>query len=616
MYISPILLVGCGGTMSLNFAQPLWLWGLLAIPSGWLWGLLNHKLGKTNTSGVSKFIDANLLPHILISSGNRAQRNYVGILYSLLFFCIIMALANPRWSYRDLDAFQPTASMVILLDLSTTMNATDVSPSRIIRARQSIEDLLNLSKGLKIGLIGFAGHPHLISPITDDIQTIKTYIPALDTDLTNVQGNSLHLSLRMAAELLASEPGEQKSILLVSDGNLASNDFSQELKALSAHNIQVHVLGVGTTAGAPFKNKNGSLHKAQGKVVTSKLNDTLLKSIAKQGHGIYTEATHNDIGIRAILAKSQKVDLNNVVAGKVRQWDDSYYLFLIPAAAILLYLMRQRVLYLLILGVCCAWYPGTNVYASTIKDAFKNSEQRGQQSYVEGNFKQAAETFKDPYHKGVALYRDGQFAEAEKQFKLVERADVKTSALYNAGNSQMQQKKWRAAIKSYEAVLSEEPQNFAAQHNLEIARKMLAENDQGGGEQEQEHEQEQEKEQEQEQENDKGANGKDGQQNDQSKEPSSKDDQQQAEKELENAEKELQQLEKDLQQQNKSQSSPAEQKDGNEHESKNNEAKQMNNLQQMAEDEARLEQWLNRVDSDIKVFLKNKFYVEDVLSAQ
>lgn len=602
--------------MSLNFAQPLWLWGLLAIPSGWLWGLLNHKLGKANTSGVSKFIDANLLPHILVSNGNRAQRNYVGILYSLLFFCIIMALANPRWSYRDLDAFQPTASMVILLDLSTTMNATDVSPSRIIRARQSIEDLLNLSKGLKIGLIGFAGHPHLISPITDDIQTIKTYIPALDTDLTNVQGNSLHSSLRMAADLLASEPGEQKSILLVSDGNLVSSDFSQELKTLGAHNIQVHVLGVGTTAGSPFKNKNGSLHKTQGKVVTSKLNDTLLKSIAKQGHGIYTEATHNDIGIKAILAKSQKVDLDNVVAGKVRQWDDSYYLFLIPAAAILLYLMRQRVLYLLILGICCSWYPGTNVYASTFMDSFRNSEQRGQQSYVDGNFKQAAERFKDPYHKGVALYRDGQFAEAEKQFKLVDRADVKTSALYNAGNSQMQQKKWRAAIKSYEAVLSEEPQNFAAQHNLEIARKMLAEND---DQDEEEQEQEQDKQDKDcECDNkDKSANGKDSdaqnkQSKDQNKDQSTNADEQRKEQQQQQSKQD----ELDSQDSKQAEASAAEKTPGDDQESNNSEQKQLKAMQQMAEDEARLEQWLNRVDSDIKVFLKNKFYVEDVLSAQ
>lgn len=600
--------------MSLNFAQPLWLWGLLAIPGGWLWSLLNHKLGKVNTSGVSKFIDSNLLPHILISNGNRTQRTYVGILYSLLFFCIIMALANPRWSYRDLDAFQPSASMVILLDLSTSMNATDVSPSRIIRARQNIEDLLNLSKGLKIGLIGFAGHPHLISPITDDIQTIKTYIPALDTDLTNVQGNSLHLSLRMAADLLANEPGEQKSILLVSDGNLATNDFSQELKALRAYNIQVHVLGVGTTTGSPFKNKNGSLHKTQGKVVTSKLNDTLLKSIAKEGHGIYTEASHSDVGIKAILSKSKKVDLDNVVAGKVRQWDDSYYLFLIPAAMILLYLMRQQVLYLLILGVCCSWFPGTNVYATTIKDSFKNSEQLGQQSYVDGNFKQAAATFKDPYHKGVALYRDGQYAEAEKQFKLVERSEVKTSALYNAGNSQMQQKKWRAAIKSYEAVLSIEPQNFAAQHNLEIARKMLAENDD-----------QDESEEEQDKQNsdcecdnkEKSSSGNDDTQNKQSKEQNkdqkTNDDQQQAEQKQQQDGK---QDKPDAQDANSAESSPAEQQSSQEQDAKNSEQKQLNSMQQLAEDEARLEQWLNRVDSDIKVFLKNKFYVEDVLSAQ
>lgn len=195
-----------------------------------------------------------------------------GWLYAILTACIIIALANPRWSYEDLDAYQTNASMVILLDLSASMNATDVAPSRMIRARQSIEDLLNLSKALKIGLVGFAGNAHLISPITDDLATVKTYIPALsDTDLTKLQGNSLPQALHLAGELLANEPGDQKSILLVSDGNFSSTDFSKELAALRSIGINVHVLGVGTTNGAPFKNHSGALHKSQGKLVISKL---------------------------------------------------------------------------------------------------------------------------------------------------------------------------------------------------------------------------------------------------------------------------------------------------------------------------------------------------------
>lgn len=258
-----------------NFAQPLWLWGLLIIPVGWIWYKFWQRRNHNSVPGLNKFIDPGLLPHLLMNAGTKKQSRSVGWLYAGLVFFIILALANPRWSFKELDAYQRTASMVILLDFSASMSATDVAPSRIVRARQNIEDLLNLSKGLKVGIIGFAGNPHLISPITDDIQTIKTYLPALDTDLTNVQGNALHAAFAMAADLLASEPGDKKSILLVSDGNFAANDFSKELSILNSKNIQTHAMGVGTTTGAPYKDKNGSLHKVQGKVVISKLNSAI-----------------------------------------------------------------------------------------------------------------------------------------------------------------------------------------------------------------------------------------------------------------------------------------------------------------------------------------------------
>lgn len=567
-----------------NFAQPHWLWALLLIPLAWGLNFYWRKYGRINFSSLNKFIDQSLLQHVLMQGETGNKRNQVGILYSLLVFCLVMALANPRWNYIDIEAFQPTASMVILLDLSTTMNATDVSPSRIIRARQSIEDLLNLSKGLKIGLIGFAGYPHLISPITDDIQTIKTYIPALDTDLTNVQGNSLPASLRMASELLAHEPGDKKSIVLVSDGNVAADNYTQELHLLNKQNVQVHVIGVGTANGAPYKTRSGNIQKSHGKVAVSKLNITLLKNIAQMGHGIYTEAGLSDVGLRVILKKAQATEQEHIVAGKVRQWQDRYYLFLIPAAALLLYLMRQRILYMWVLGILGAGMVSSDAYAFEAVNLFLNSEQKGQQIYTDGDFNKAAETFKDPYHKGVALYRAGQYAEAEQAFAQVQRTSVKLDAMYNTGNAQMQQRKWRAAIKSYESVLSVDPENFAAQHNLELARKMLAEN----------HEPEEEQ-------DDCECNNK----KNESAQNNSDDLKTQAQEE---------------QGQNQQQQDAAAQDFTAQHDADKEQQDVTQTpvpaVTQLSEDDARIEQWLNRVDSDIKVFLKNKFYVEDVIGAQ
>jgi Ca-activated chloride channel family protein len=596
-----------------NFAQPAWLWGLLLIPAGYAWYKYCNKKNTADLSGLAKFADAKLLPHILLGTHNASKRRNFGILYSLLLTCIILALANPRWGYTDLDAYQANASMVILLDLSASMNATDVAPSRIIRARQSIEDLLNASRGLKFGLIGFAGNPHLISPITDDIQTIKTYIPALDTDLTNVQGDSLHLALRMARGLLASEPGEQKSILLISDGNYRATDFAAQLTDLAADHINVNVLGVGTMAGAPYKNANGALHKVQGKVVTSKLNKTVLQAIAKEGRGIYAEVSINNAGIKAILRNAEQKDIDQQqFTGKIRQWDDRYYWFLLPAAMILLYLIRERALYLLVLAISLGCMLPTNSYAFSWGALFTNNEQKGQQAYVAAEFTKAAELFKDSYRKGVALYRDAQYAAAEEQFAASKRKEVSMAAIYNMGNAQMQQQKWRAAIKSYETVLDQEPENFAAQHNLEIAKKMLEQAKDEDDEQEQPPQQCK---------NPKPSADKMASNDPAKKPPQNKPEQQakQDQDQNEDPEKSDQQNQKDKQdqsdQQDQKDNSDADQQQANAAQEESDQAKRdQASSGEPTEEQARAEQWLNRIDSDIKIFLKNKCYIEDVLS--
>lgn len=584
--------------MHISFANPFWLWGLLVIPLGFGLTLLWGRVARANFNALYNFIDQKLLPHVLLGANHGTKPKYIGGLYALLVFFIIIALANPRWSYKDIDAFQPTASMVIVLDLNASMNATDVTPSRIARARQYIEDLLTLSHGLKIGIIGFAGYPHLISPITDDLQTIKTYVPALDTDLTNRQGDSLVPSIKMASDLLQAEPGNKKSILLLSDGNFANHDVAGMLPDIDTKGIMLHVVGVGTSAGAPYKNNNGALRKAQGKVVTSKLNSTVLKELAKEGHGIYTEATHSEVGLRAILAKAEQRDQEHIIAGKVRQWDDRYYLFLLPAAMILLYLIRTRILYLFVILVVGGWL-SPPLRANSFTDLFLNADQKGQQFYIEGNFKDAANAFSDPYHKGVALYRDAEYAQAEQEFAKVTRSNVKLDAMYNAGNACMQQQKWQNAINHYEAVLEADPDHFAAAHNLEIARKMLAKNPP-------------------EKQNDdcKNCNNKDKEgSQEQSKQNSDNAEQSKQDKSQAQNEQKNENNAKHNEQEAQDTKAAKNEQSGN-NPDKGQEERAANQLHLDPEDEARIAQWLNRVDSDIKIFLKNKFYVEDMLSEQ
>lgn len=579
-----------------NFAQPLWLWGFLIIPIGFAWYLYCRNTANTRINGLEKFADKSLLSHLLLNTYKSKRKNMLALLYALLTTCIIIAMANPRWRYEEIEAYTPAASSVILLDMGEQMSARDVAPSRIIRARQNIEDLLNASRGLKIGLIGFAANPHLITPITDDIRTVKNFLPALDTHLISKQGDNLGAALQSATELLQGEPGAKKSIILISNGNFVDKDYSSQIEDLVANGVTIHVMGIGTVTGAPYTDQHGRMRKQHDQLVISKLNQAVLKLIAKKGNGVYIEANRSSHGIQTILIKAQHTKgPEHIVSGKIRQWEDSYYWFLIPAALIICILLSQRAFYVLVAVVSLNLFTSSDVQAFELGDLFKNADQQAQQQFAMTNFSEAAEQFKDHYRKGVALYRAGDYASAEQQFNLSDREAVKIPAQYNAGNSQMHQKKWRDAINSYEKVLQVDSEHEDAKFNLELAKKMLEKDDCDCDNKDKKKDGNQ----------DKGGND---QQKLADNEPDQTSDNQNSDK-------------KDS---DKQDAPPKSDKKEDQQADKNDAAQQLDanpsaaspNKQQKAEQEARAQQWLNRIDSDIRVFLQNKFYIEDVLGKQ
>ena len=164
-----------------NFAHAGWLWLLLAVP---IVAAL-HLLWRGGASGAERlrgFIDPHLLPHLLRKSDNAQRRSR----WPLVFWCVVwtlsaLALAGPRWNFTDVEASKPDRDLVILLDLSKSMDTRDLGPSRLERARQEIGDIIDAEQGLNIGLVAFAAIPHLVVPLTDDMGTIR-HIPAVPDD--------------------------------------------------------------------------------------------------------------------------------------------------------------------------------------------------------------------------------------------------------------------------------------------------------------------------------------------------------------------------------------------------------------------------------------------------
>lgn len=604
----------------LHFAHPLCLWMLLAIPLiAGLFFLYYRKQQPQHQ--LEKFIDKHLIPHLLVGRQKKTNRVWTSILlWSIAWASLVFALAGPRWSYRELDVFTRDQSLAILIDLSESMNVQDVSPSRLGRAKQKIEDLLNISKGVKIGLIAFAADPHMIVPMTDDKETVRHLLPSLDTDLVYVQGSKLTPALEMAGTMLENEPGNNKAIVVLSDGGFDDASAIHTAKSLAGKGIVLHTVGVGSLEGAPVKNRKGMIVKKNGSPIMSKLEKDKFREISKIGNGRYFDADHS--GETALIFEdlAKKSDVQKQMQKTQRFWEERFYLFLLPVLPLFLLWFRRGYMFSLLLFALAP----ISTQAS-LPSYFYNDEQKANHAYENENYQTAADGFQDPYRKGVAYYRMGDYQSAEEMFLQSTRPEVASSAAYNLGNALALQNKLTEAIKAYEDLLKKWPDHKQAKENLELLKKKQDEEQQQkqgedkSRERQQEHSSSQENEKESKEQQEESAQKNPEEKK--SKSPKEQSSSQESEKGSEEQQEESAQKNSE----EKKSKSPQEQSSSQEHERENkeqqNESRPMQQHKQISEQAREKPQpksqedqdadlWLNQIKSDPKAFLKKKFYLD------
>jgi Ca-activated chloride channel family protein len=327
-----------------HFAQPAWFLGLIALPpvAWWLW----RSAAKAAKAPVQRYADAHLLPHL---SGTRAlatsERWGRFFAWSLLWLILLTAMAGPRFGYTDVRLFQPGDNLLILLDVSRSMETADVAPSRLGRARQEIQDLIMQNRRLKLGLIAFASVPHVVAPVTEDSRTILLALPALGTDLARLQGSRLHAALDRAEILLEALPEESaRSLLLISDGDLDEPGLVERVRELAAAGMQLHVLGIGSRGGGEVPGARGSpLTGPDGAPVRSALDERQLEALAEAGGGLYRRADYRDDDTADILRAAALSKLPPQASDeRTRIWHERYYIPLLLLAALLLPRFRGR----------------------------------------------------------------------------------------------------------------------------------------------------------------------------------------------------------------------------------------------------------------------------------
>lgn len=542
-----------------HFLRPVWL---LLIPLGWLLAWWLRRAGGA-LQAWRQIVDAELLEFLTVGDGKGGAGRWI-LVFAVAWTVASIAVAGPSFREKPSGLFKQVQATVVVFDLSRSMLATDLTPNRLEQARYKLIDLLDAAEEGQFGLVAFAGEPFLVSPLTDDTNTITNLVSALSPDIMPARGSDPVAAMRMAAELIR-EVGPVGSILMITDG--ASDRSIRQASELAEGGISVSVLGVGTTDGAPIPvGESGVLRDASGSIVVPALEESMLKRLAAAGNGIYTRLTPDSTDLErlgSIAASDGRYDTTDT--DRLRWQDEGPWLVLVllPLAA---FAFRRGVL---LVFLAMAFLPPVSK-AAAWQSAWKNAEQRAEQALQEERYADAARLSDDPMRKGMALYRGGQYEAAGEAFAAAAGPD----AAYNLGNALAMQEQYEEAIAAYDNALAQDPEMEDAAHNKKVIEDLLKQ------QQEQEQQQQDQDQQNQEQESsDSEEQQSESEGEPQENEEPSEEQQQQSEQGEEEGEKEQQEM-------------------------------QLSEEELDDEQKQALEQWLRRIPDDPGGLLRRKFLLE------
>ena len=447
-----------------HFLRPLWLLALAPLAL-LLWRVSR---GDNSTDVWHEVCDPHLLPYLLV--GSAIQKRWWLRVVALAWLLCVIALAGPTWSKLEQPIFKGKTARVVLLDLSLSMDAADLKPSRLARARFKVLDILERGREGQLALIVYAGDAFVVAPLTDDANTVAALVPVLSTEIMPQQGSSLVRALRRAEEVLSQAGVTSGHIIVVTDG---VNDLEEALEVVResrSNGRQISFLGVGTAQGAPIPlSRGGILKDADGAIVIPKLDARALNALAQAGGGRFAAITADDRDLTTVLATSgggswfEAADQTNLKADQWREDGVWLVLALLPLAC--LAFRRGWVLSL----VFAVGLTPPAVEAFEWEELWSRADQRGAEALSAGNPLEAAVLFEDSQWRATAYYRAGSYNLALEEFA----ASGSTDSHYNRGNTLVRLGDLRNAVTAYDLALEQDPNHSDALHNKAVLEKFL-----------------------------------------------------------------------------------------------------------------------------------------------
>ncbi|MGF1902827.1 vWA domain-containing protein [Aliivibrio sifiae] len=443
-----------------TFLYPLWF--LALIPLGVL--VLIQRKNK-NTTGL-------IAPHIAKQLGmtQKTQGNGFTLGLVLAWLSVTTALAGPSFGYKDSPSFQLSGARVLVMDMSRSVYATDVKPNRLTQEKYKAKDLLPYWKEGMTGLVAYGADSYLVSPLTEDSQTLNNLITNLSPEIMPYKGKGSNLlaAVAQSIEMMTKSGHQQGDIIVLTDG-ISNQQLDKVMSRVKGTKWRISLLGIGTKNGAPIELPSGQLlTDSSGKTVVATLDSDPLVTLAQATNGVaqLIQSDNSDIETIARLTKTPLEQVTQNSDTQVNSRANHGYWLLFPLVLFSLLSFRKGMFLALLLVLL----PVDKSMANTdVSNSLISNDYTAHQQFEQKNYQAASEQFKSKQWKGAAQYKAGDYKGAIESLTGLED----TQSQYNLANALAQNGQLEEAKEKYESLLKTEPDMKDAKKNLDVVNKAL-----------------------------------------------------------------------------------------------------------------------------------------------
>lgn len=455
---------------------------------------------REKRKGLGRFADPDLLERL--TGGIQKAHAFISALLSLIAVALLLlALAGPRWGSHYQEVHQKGVDIMVVLDVSSSMRVADVKPDRLERAKREIQDFLKNVRGDRVGLAVFSGTAFVQCPLTLDYGAVQMFLHSIEPGLVPVPGTDLGAAIQTAVSAFDMDSRTDKVILLITDGEDNERKGADAARAAATKGIKIFVFGIGDPSGGPIpmSGESGGFEKDEaGNLILSKLNEAGLEKIASITGGDYVRSVAGDLDLDLLYFEGikSKTEAQNLKGGKIKVYEERFYLFVIAAFVVLLFealvrdVRRRQKSSLrqvargtrILLGLTAC------LFLSSIGLPSVRAEQGPDTLYSQGRYAEAEKLYakrdmdhpkevRYRYNRGCASYQNSDFKGAMAAFasvlKRTQEKEMKFKAAFNAGNAAFKLRDFEGARDFYAQAISLDPTNQKVKRNFELTLREL-----------------------------------------------------------------------------------------------------------------------------------------------